>query len=86
MSNYRRAFVSGGCWFFTVNLLDRRQTLLVDHIEIPGVCRARGANRSLEGAKYSRPAEYRFSPKLTRQFGKALLQPELDGWPFAIKY
>jgi putative transposase len=32
MSNYRRAFVPGGCWFFTVNLLERRQTLLVDHI------------------------------------------------------
>jgi putative transposase len=32
MPNYRRAFVPGGCWFFTVNLLDRRRTLLVDHI------------------------------------------------------
>ena len=32
MPNYRRAFVPGGCWFFTVNLLERRQTLLVDHI------------------------------------------------------
>ena len=32
MPNYRRAFVPGGCWFFTVNLLDRRQTLLVDRI------------------------------------------------------
>jgi hypothetical protein len=27
MPNYRRAFVPGGCWFFTVNLLERRQTL-----------------------------------------------------------
>ena len=33
MPNYRRAFVPGGCWFFTVNLLDRRKTLLVDQIE-----------------------------------------------------
>jgi putative transposase len=32
MSNYRRAFVPGGCFFFTVNLLERRQTLLVDQI------------------------------------------------------
>ena len=32
MPNYRRAFVPNGCWFFTHNLLDRRQTLLVDHI------------------------------------------------------
>jgi putative transposase len=33
MPNYRRAFAPGGCWFFTVNLLDRRKTLLVDHVE-----------------------------------------------------
>jgi REP element-mobilizing transposase RayT len=34
MPNYRRAFVPGGCWFFTVALLERRNTLLVDHIAI----------------------------------------------------
>jgi putative transposase len=34
MPNYRRALVPGGCWFFTVNLLERRQTLLVDHAAI----------------------------------------------------
>jgi len=33
MPNYRRAFVSGGCWFFTVNLFDRQSRLLVDHID-----------------------------------------------------
>ena len=33
MPNYRRAFVPGGCWFFTANLLERRSTLLVDEIE-----------------------------------------------------
>lgn len=33
MPNYRRAFVRGGCWFFTVNLLDRRSTLLTDQID-----------------------------------------------------
>jgi putative transposase len=32
MPNYRRAFVAGGCWFFTVNLFDRRSRLLVEHI------------------------------------------------------
>ena len=32
MPNYRRALVPGGCFFFTVNLLERQQTLLVDHI------------------------------------------------------
>jgi putative transposase len=34
MPNYRRAFVPGGCWFFTLNLLQRQQTLLVDHIDV----------------------------------------------------
>jgi putative transposase len=34
MPNYRRAFVPGGSWFFTVNLLDRRRRLLSDHIEV----------------------------------------------------
>jgi putative transposase len=33
MPNYRRAFVPGGCWFFTVNLLERRKALLVEHID-----------------------------------------------------
>src|SRR5580692_10007645 len=33
MPNYRRAFVANGCWFFPHNLLDRRQTLLVDHVD-----------------------------------------------------
>lgn len=34
MPNYRRALVPGGCWFFTVNLLERSQTLLVDRIDV----------------------------------------------------
>jgi len=33
MPNYRRARVPGGTYSFTVNLLERRRTLLVDHIE-----------------------------------------------------
>ena len=33
MPNYRRAFVPGGCWFFAVNLEDRRKRLLVEHID-----------------------------------------------------
>jgi putative transposase len=33
MPNYRRAFVPGGCWFFTVNLLDRPRRLLTSHID-----------------------------------------------------
>lgn len=34
MPNYRRAIVAGATYFFTVNLLDRRERLLVTHIEI----------------------------------------------------
>jgi putative transposase len=33
MPNYRRAFAPGACWFFTHNLLDRRQAFLVDHVD-----------------------------------------------------
>ena len=33
MPNYRRAFVSGGSYFFTVNLLDRNSRLLVERID-----------------------------------------------------
>ncbi len=33
MPNYRRMFVAGGCYFFTVNLLDRDSCLLVEHID-----------------------------------------------------
>jgi len=34
MPNYRRASVAGASWFFTVNLLDRRRRLLVEHIGV----------------------------------------------------
>ncbi|WP_298256285.1 transposase [Bradyrhizobium sp.] len=33
MTSYRRNFVSGGSYFFTVNLADRRLSLLTAHIE-----------------------------------------------------
>jgi len=32
MPNYRRVWVPGGTYFFTVNLLERRRTLLVDRV------------------------------------------------------
>jgi len=34
MPNYRRIHVPGGTYFFTVNLLERRRTLLVDRIDL----------------------------------------------------
>ena len=34
MTNYRRNFVPGGGYFFTVNLADRRARLLTEHVEL----------------------------------------------------
>ncbi len=34
MPNYRRHFVKGGCYFFTVALADRRLSLLTEHIDL----------------------------------------------------
>jgi hypothetical protein len=31
---YRRADVTGGTYFFTVNLAERRRTLLVDYVDV----------------------------------------------------
>ena len=33
MPDYRRNRIPGACYFFTVNLLDRRSDLLVSHID-----------------------------------------------------
>ena len=33
MSMYRRNYMAGGTYFFTVNLLDRKKTLLVDYVD-----------------------------------------------------
>ena len=33
MTNYRRNFIHGGSYFFTVNLADRRLRLLTEHID-----------------------------------------------------
>lgn len=33
MPDYRRVWVPGGTYFFTVNLLERERTLLVDHLD-----------------------------------------------------
>ena len=34
MVNYRRNRVVGGTFFFTVNLFDRRKTILLDHVDL----------------------------------------------------
>ncbi len=45
MSNYRRSRIPGGSYFFTVNLLNRTQSLLVDRIDV-----LRSALRNVQGA------------------------------------
>jgi len=35
MTSYRRNFVPGGSFFFTVNLADRKLSLLTVHLELP---------------------------------------------------
>jgi putative transposase len=35
MTNYRRNFVAGGSYFFTVNLAERRLRLLTQHVDMP---------------------------------------------------
>jgi len=49
MPNYRRVWVPGGTCFFTVNLLDRRETLLLDHVH--------GLRRAFATARSVRPFE-----------------------------
>jgi|SRR5579864_3037844 len=34
MTDYRRNFVAGGSFFFTVNLAERRQSLLITHVDV----------------------------------------------------
>jgi len=50
MSNYRRVWVPGGTYFFTVNLLDRRQRLLVEHVD--ALRDAFGQTRAQRPSKY----------------------------------
>jgi putative transposase len=59
MPNYRRARVPTGCWFFTVNVLERRRTLLVDHIDV------------LREAVASTRSKYPFKIEATGGFGEA---------------
>ena len=49
MSNYLRAKVPGGTYFFTVNLLERRRRLLVEHVvDLRAAFRAAHAARPFE--------------------------------------
>ena len=45
MTDYRRCRIPGGTYFFTLNLADRRQSLLTEHIDA-----LRGAFREVRNA------------------------------------
>ncbi len=49
MSQYRRNYIAGGTYFFTVNILQRHQSLLTDHVEI--------LRKSVSKVKCKRPFE-----------------------------
>ncbi|KPZ51555.1 hypothetical protein AN393_03923 [Pseudoalteromonas sp. P1-25] len=41
---YRRNYVKGGTYFFTVNLLDRNKSLLVENIDLLRESKVKGSN------------------------------------------
>ena len=49
MPRYRREHVPGGTFFFTVNLLERRRRLLVDHVD--------DLRASFRSARHAQPFE-----------------------------
>ncbi|HEX6001483.1 MAG TPA: transposase [Hyphomicrobiaceae bacterium] len=77
MPNYRRAFEGGRTWFFTVNLLDRSQRLLVGHIEA-----LRGAVRETR-ARF--PFEIDAMVVLPDHLHAILTLPEGDG-DFSVRW
>ena len=50
MPDYRRYRVAGGTYFFTVNLLERKNDLLVRHVDA-----LRDAVRGVRGVREARP-------------------------------
>jgi putative transposase len=85
MPNYRRALIPGGCFFFTVNLLDRRQALFVDQID--GLREAVAATRqdhprSLHAVWTLPPGDIDFSTRwrlIKNRFARALPKQERLG-------
>ena len=71
MPNYRRAFVPGGCWFFTVNLLERRTTTLVDRIDAlrEAMETTRGRYDGSRGNPFDEPESGRFYARAMSSWG-----------------
>ena len=60
MAGYRRNFIAGGCFFFTVNLAERRLHLLTIHIE-----NLRSAFRKVRGKH-----PFTFCPIIFTRYGR----------------
>jgi hypothetical protein len=54
MTSYRRHFVPGGSYFFTVDLPDRRLRLLTDQIEVLRTVSIYANSTSVHGRRYCR--------------------------------
>jgi putative transposase len=65
MANYRRDFLAGGSYFFTVNLADRRRAVLADSIDLLRAAFRRVRARhpfTIEAAVILRITSARFGP------------------------
>ena len=71
----RRTFLLGGCWFFTVNLLDRRCRLLTEHTRC---AKRRG---SLRRATHLRSTPWWCCPIIFTRFGHC--RPTM---PFSLRW
>lgn len=71
MPNYRRNFVPGGTFFFTVTLLERKRDLLVAQIDL--------LRDAVQRAEPALPGQYR---EIRRKGGqqKAVAHPPLPGY------
>ncbi|WP_284451887.1 REP-associated tyrosine transposase [Methylophaga thalassica] len=74
---YRRAFVPGGTFFFTVNLLERRKTLLTDNIDL--------LKRSFQHVKQAHPFNIDAIVILPEHLHTIWTLPETD-YDFSIRW
>ena len=65
MTGYRRNFIAGGSFFFTVNLADRRLRLLTEHID-----ELRSAFRKCESGIHSQSTRWSFCTITCMPFGR----------------
>jgi putative transposase len=77
MANYRRNFVPGGSYFFTVNLADRRLSLLTEHIDL--------LRAAFRGVRAQHPFEVEAAVVLPEHLHMIWSLPEGDA-DFAVRW